>query len=632
MSSTFFGLTIGYSGLTAYQAALNTTGNNISNAETEGYSRQTVTQQASRALRTYTSYGMAGSGTTVTSIDQVRNAYYDIKYWNASSQLGEYTVKADYMKQIENYFNDDGESILGFNTIYTNQFYDALEDLQNNPGDASVRTTFIGAAQSVTEYFNSLAENLTKLQQDANNEIKNKVDQINSIASQIATLNKQINIIEIKGYTANELRDQRNLLVDQLSSITDVEVTESPIYNNDDPDCPIGTNRYIVTIAGSSTLVDGYDYNELECISRDAGDKVNQSDADGLYDIQWKSTGMPFNPNTKNISGELKSLFQIRDGNNSEYFNGTIKDYTATNTTTGAAATVTIDANAAGITDITKLTLNETGTITLKNAEYKFTGWTYNDDGTYTFTLADQDSQTNKLEAIDGYTGSTATVGQAVDYQGIPYYMEQMNEWIRNFARTFNDIEISGTDAYGNSLAGDPANGIDPTSFFVASDITDSNNQYNFSDKDSVSSTSDSYYLLTAANFTVSKTMLDDANRMSTTAGDGSIDKDASDIVDQLEKIKDDKSLMSFRGCSSSEFLQCVLSDVALSAGNANSFETNYTNIQNAVKMQRLTVSGVDDDEEAINLVKYQNAYNLSSKMIQVMTEIYDRLILQTGV
>ena len=75
-----------------------------------------------------------------------------------------------------------------------------------------------------------------------------------------------------------------------------------------------------------------------------------------------------------------------------------------------------------------------------------------------------------------------------------------------------------------------------------------------------------------------------------------------------------------------------MLGDVALNAGSANSFQKNYTNIMNAVDNQRLSVSGVDNDEEALNLVKYQNAYNLSAKMIQVMTEIYDRLINQTGV
>jgi len=71
---------------------------------------------------------------------------------------------------------------------------------------------------------------------------------------------------------------------------------------------------------------------------------------------------------------------------------------------------------------------------------------------------------------------------------------------------------------------------------------------------------------------------------------------------------------------------------VALNASRANTFSKNYTNISGIIDNQRMSISGVDEDEEAVNLVKYQNGYNLASKMIQTLTEIYDRLILETGV
>ena len=87
-----------------------------------------------------------------------------------------------------------------------------------------------------------------------------------------------------------------------------------------------------------------------------------------------------------------------------------------------------------------------------------------------------------------------------------------------------------------------------------------------------------------------------------------------------------------FRGATSGEFLTKVLADVALNSSNAGTLEDTYTALQTTIKNQRLSDSGVDEDEEASNLVKYQNAYTLSSKMIQTLTEVYDRLILQTGV
>ena len=78
--------------------------------------------------------------------------------------------------------------------------------------------------------------------------------------------------------------------------------------------------------------------------------------------------------------------------------------------------------------------------------------------------------------------------------------------------------------------------------------------------------------------------------------------------------------------------MQNILSDIALNAQRANTFAQTFTDISTAIDTQRISISGVDEDEEAINLVKYQNGYNLASKMIQVLTEVYDRLILQTGV
>ena len=105
-----------------------------------------------------------------------------------------------------------------------------------------------------------------------------------------------------------------------------------------------------------------------------------------------------------------------------------------------------------------------------------------------------------------------------------------------------------------------------------------------------------------------------------------------SDLLQDLKDMAYDKDKMSFRGCSAAEFLQCVLADVALNASRANTFYSSYSGVANTIENQRLSISGVDEDEEAVNLVKYENGYNLASKMIQTLTEVYDRLILETGV
>ena len=109
MASQFFGLNIAYTGLLASNAALNTTSNNISNVQTEGYSRQQVKQQAANALQMFQTYGCAGAGVETLAIERVRDDFYDTKFWNNNAKVGEYNMKQYYMKQIETYFDDNGK-------------------------------------------------------------------------------------------------------------------------------------------------------------------------------------------------------------------------------------------------------------------------------------------------------------------------------------------------------------------------------------------------------------------------------------------------------------------------------------------------------------------------------------------
>ena len=616
MASTFFGLDIAYTGVQAANAKLNTTANNIANVDTKGYTRQEATQVASDALRISQSYGMAGTGVTVTDINQVRNEFYDVKYWQAQTNLGQYDMKMYYMYQIEDYFTDK-DTVEGFEPIFSAMF-DSLEEVYKQAGTPSTKTQFIGAAGDLCEYFNAQATNLEKLQLGVNEEIKNKVDEINSIAEQIATLNKQINTIEVNHLRANELRDKRNLLIDQLSKIVDVEVRETPIYTTPGGSEKSGIYTYEVSIAGGQILVQGYEYNTLECVARSAEEKVNQSDADGLFEIKWSNT-MDFNLYGANLGGELKGLIEVRDGNNEEYFHGTTKGVKDNGDGT---YTVTIEVpNKDYLTDMNKCTLPDSGQLTLVNTKYKYSGFEF--DGTnpptYTFTIKPDAGQADPTI----FDGKEARVGTKIDYQGIPYYQEQMNEWVRIFAKAMNDIEKTAVDEEGNPAevlftAKDKVNGTE-----IKFDDSLADNKYKSSDSD--------YYRLTAGNLSINNEMVKDASKFGTTV-DIKKGGDAQDVTELLLTVQDDKNKVNFRGCSAKEFLQCITSDIALSANNAKTFTENYTNINKSVSQTRLSISGVDNDEEALHLVKFQEAYNLSAKVMQIMTEIYDRLILQTGV
>lgn len=683
MPSQFFGLNIAYTGLLASNAALNTTANNIANVQTEGYSRQQVNQQAANALRVFQTYGCAGAGVETIAIERVRDEFYDGRYWDNNAKVGEYSQKQYYMTQIETYFDDNGKNA-GFKTVFDQLMATGMQELLKDPDSATAKSQFVGYAGALAEYFNGLAGNLQKLQKDVNQEIKLKVDELNSLAGEIATLNKQINTIELTGVKANELRDRRSLLIDQLSEIVDVDITETPIVDANNPDRETGANRFIVKIAGGQILVDGNEYNGLECVAREQYEKVNQTDIDGLYEIYWEN-GQKFNLYNAAMGGALKGLIEMRDGNNGESFTGQI---TATGVTAdGKRDTVTIEVGKDYLQDLNKCNLSDCGgIINLGNQEFYYDSWSYqvsydqngNEVYSYTFTLSD--SEKNSSRVTNDRVGKIASIGASLSYQGVPYYMKQMNEWVRTFAQKFNDILTSGYDSndeqgikmFSGNLATEDAQYEFPdgtrydifTSDTYSQKVAALTEQYaaelkqqyiegGMTEADAearaeaeaaaraetevlasaitVNTGDDSYYRLTAANFSVLAAMELDPSRLANRydKGDG---VEQNDLLEDLRDLATDKDKMSFRGCSASEFLQCVLSDVALNAQRANTFCQNFQDIAGTIDTQRISISGVDEDEEAISLVKYQNGYNLASKMIQTLTEVYDRLILETGI
>ncbi len=631
MASTFFGLNTSYTGLLASNAALNTTANNIANVHTEGYSRQQVQQQAANAIRMFQSYGCAGAGVDTLAIERVRDDFYDTKYWENNSQTGAYSMKEYYMTQIETYFDDDGKNA-GFKTIFDNMMITGLEELLKNPDDIPTKSQFIGTADELAEYFNGLSGNMEKLQKDVNQEIKLKVDEINSLAGEIATLNVQINTIELSGQNANELRDRRTVLLDELSEIVNIEVIEHEVQDTNNPDRDTGATRLIVKIGGGQVLVDASEINQLECVSRANYEKVNQTDIDGLYEIQW-TNGDSFNIYNASLSGSLAGLVQMRDGNNGENFTGKVTGVGTTNN--GANDTVTITVSNGYLKDLNKCNLSDQGgIIDLGNQEFYYDSWSYEKktaaDGTeeysYTFVLSDHEKNPRRL--TNDRLDKVATIGSSIAYQGVPYYMNQMNEWVRTFSQKVNDMLNSGYDSNGEPGAmlftGDHATTIEQYDF-------PDNTRYDLGKDVVVSNTDDSYYRLTAKNFSVLAAMQQDSALLATRyiQGDG---VESNDLLEDLKSLATDKEQMTFRGASASEFLQCVLSDVALNTSRAKMFHQSYKDIGTTIENQRISISGVDEDEEAINLVKFQNGYNLASKMISTLTEVYDRLILETGV
>lgn len=626
MPSTFFGLTIGKTGLYASSAALNTTAHNAANATTEGYTRQEVTLRAGTPISVYSKAGMSGTGVSIVSIERQRNIYYDEKYRTANSVYGGYNTKNYYLSAIENYFNETDSDSKGL-TSSLSDFYKSLENLKNNPSESATRTAAKEAACNMTEYINHLGQSLQSVQEEANTDIKTTVQRINSIASQIATLNKQINTLELQGGAANDLRDQRDLLLDELSEYCNISVSEVFVG-----DKTTSLNQFTVKVDGI-TLVDSYLYNTIEIETEEGS--VNMNDVDNLYRFRW-STGEEFNSSSPSLGGKLQALFEVRDGNAGVNFNGTIDSIVKNQDQAN------IVVKSSNCNNIAELNLPKTdGKITIGPNTFYYDSFSVSieTDGSYTYTFEGIKSEAGKAGSyispddtrLTGRVGRTLSVGSKVDFKGVPYYQAQLNEFVRTYSRAFNEIHNKGEDLNGDEgldffVGVDKVNGFD---YKFSEDPTGFSSGDNAKEIYTATDPETSYYHMTALNFSVNKDIQNNIMKIATFTKPGEngvvTGVESTDLLDQLIKTQSDMSM--FDQGKPSQFLEMFTSNLGTDNQQAKLFADSQANICKSIDQQRMSVSSVDEDEEAISLVKYQNAYELSAKVVSTMQQMYDTLM-----
>lgn len=245
MTSTFHGLELGKRGLYAQQAALSTTGQNIANANTVGYSRQRAEMQATKPIA---SQGVQlGTGVDVTKIVRLREEYLDVQFRGENKNLGYYEAKSDTLNKIEELLNEPSDNGLAFTM---DEFWKGWEELAKNPDSAAARAVVQQKGVAVTETFKHISESLDLMQTDLKNVIVTKTDEVNSLAKQIGSLNDQISRLVANDYQPNDLYDQRDVLVDQLSKLVNVTVTNTK-------------NGMVDISAGNGILVSGQTTNTL---------------------------------------------------------------------------------------------------------------------------------------------------------------------------------------------------------------------------------------------------------------------------------------------------------------------------------------------------------------------------------
>lgn len=283
----FVGFNTGLSGLITSKRGLYVTGHNIDNSPRNGYSRQLINQEATMALR-LPGLGYLGTGTEITSVSRARNFFVDCKYWQENAPLGEWQVKDETLTEVERIMGEVSETSF---RQFLDDFYDALNDMTRNPGDISFREPVLETGLSFTKHINETASRLEKLRVDTYEEMDMYVGRVNNIADQIGLLNRQIYVRELDGHTANDLRDTREILVDELSQLVNVNVSETE------------DGRYDISVSGSS-LVNHYHVKHMELKSEE-----------GDIRLVW-SNGSRVNCSSGKLSGFMDLIAGDGRGNN----------------------------------------------------------------------------------------------------------------------------------------------------------------------------------------------------------------------------------------------------------------------------------------------------------------------------
>ncbi|MCD6257279.1 flagellar hook-associated protein FlgK [Candidatus Aerophobetes bacterium] len=271
-------LEIGIRAVRTQRQALHVIGHNIANVNTPGFSRQRA------VLTTTLPQGEMGTGVKVESVDRIRDEVVDFYIRSENPKLNKWKAKLKNLEEMEILFNEPSDNSIG---KILNDFWDSWSDLANNPENGAARANVREQGEAICDAFRTLYQNLRDLQEKIDEEIKTDVDHLNSIINQIADLNKEIEKVELGGRAhANDLRDKRDLLLDELSELTGFEYEEMK-----DGTIRIGVHGQLLVSKG---VVSPF---------------IAEAGENGFLEVKWEDSG----ERVAITTGKLKGLMEIRD-------------------------------------------------------------------------------------------------------------------------------------------------------------------------------------------------------------------------------------------------------------------------------------------------------------------------------
>jgi len=290
MLGAFQGLDIGKRALLSHQYDLTTIGHNIANANTPGYSRQRLSLTTNDPY--VSTIGTFGTGVRVNTVQQIRDIFLTNQYREGNAGLGRWSQRQRAMTEVENIFLEPSDT--GFNSALS-EFFDTWHTLSQNPESSAGRAAVREQAALVINSFHQLARRLDDLEASLNDEIGGRVDDINRLAANLAELNKQIGRQELGGDTANDLRDRRDQMIDELSRKVDINVIPEK-------------NGVVRIFVGTMELVEKGSFSPI-------GTELT-------FQNQMKRTAVVWQGTSNSISfngGELAGLTESRDQLVTEY-------------------------------------------------------------------------------------------------------------------------------------------------------------------------------------------------------------------------------------------------------------------------------------------------------------------------
>ena len=620
MRSTFGGLNTVVLGLLAQQVSLDTVGHNISNANTDGYSRQRANLVTSRPQTIYTGCNgtaQIGTGVLVESITRARNTFVDQQYWKESSTLGYSESLSENLSKIEGVFMEPSET--GLQTTLDN-FWKSWQSMGTNSSDTGMRTVVRERGVEVVNAIQKAEQQLRDMVADANSAVEIKTNKINELTQQIYDLNRQIVSVEVGGADhANDLRDTRDYLTDQLSKLAKITVSEEP------------SGAFTIQSAGV-TLVSQTNRQTLETY-----DEVDPTYGYVTKKVQTTGGAAKFEP----ASGELKALIEGRD---SEEFG--VKAYL--NKLNTASQFLLTEFNAQHLQAYGLDNTNGTNffgasntyytneTIDLATAQVTYPGMTkvYGEDvvgansekptkyNNWLDQLQVNPALFNETNGLDKIAAKTKPVA---NQDTISIQQSNKNAGKGTFgttsyssaeARTYI-FKITGIDSSGNALKvqystnGGSSWSSDITAAPAGSGVFTSTD--GFSTQLTIAASTGNMVNDTYT-FTIGQ---------NNAAGDNAVNM-ANMLKKTISPLLGNTTLYSY--------YSAAIGALGVQSQNAENATVNQTTLVGQVTNWRESVAGVNMDEEMSNMIRFQKGYNAAARVLTTMDEMLDKLINGTGV